>query len=190
MGEIINLIKTHETLVGACLGAFLAAVFGMLAQALMSKINDKNEATKIIELVKGEMYLNFQLAKQMAITKKLVYEFQTEYYDKFLDKIMIIKDNKIKNQILDIYTGLKLYNAGIGSEYKLIIEKIREANENGNWGLEIENEEELVKQIGIYQFKKDNDEIIEIELSNYQGKDKRGYYGIICSIDKLTDKLK
>jgi hypothetical protein len=188
MKQIIYFIQNNETLTGSIVGAFLAAAFGMITQVIVNKRSDKNEGIKIVELVKNEMYLNFQLAKQMAITKETVYEFQTEYYDKFLEKIMLIKDSKPKNEILVIYTSLKLYNAGISSKYALIINNIRELNEDEKWGLQIESEEELTREISIYQSKKSSGELIELELVNYQGKDKRGYYGIMCSIDKLYEK--
>ncbi|KXZ40440.1 hypothetical protein SAMN05661008_00004 [Alkalithermobacter thermoalcaliphilus JW-YL-7 = DSM 7308] len=100
------------------------------------------------------MDLNYQLAKQMAITKEGVYEFKTEYYDRFLDKIMLIDNEDIKNRILDIYIGLKLYNNGVNSQYDLIIKKIRELNNIAKWGLKIETEEELDIKISIYNEKK------------------------------------
>ena len=130
------------------------------------------------------------LFRSMAITKEPVYEFQSEYYDKFLDKIMLIKNSKIENKILDIYTGFKLYNVGINSKYALIMNDIRELNEDAKWGLKIESEEELTREISIYQSKKNSGELIELELANYQGKDKRGYYGIMCSVERLYEKLK
>lgn len=188
MTYILYLIQEHETLTGSIIGAFLAALFGILTQILLDKIRDKAEAKKIIKLVKNEMDLNYQLAKQMAITKEAVYEFQTDYYDRFLDKIMLIKDDEIKARILDIYTGLKLYNVGINSQYGLIIKRIRELNEVAKWGLKIETENELTREIDIYQTMKSKG-LIEAELANYKGWDKRGHYGIIRSVEKLSETL-
>lgn len=188
MTYILYLIQKYETLTGSIIGAFLAALFGILTQILRDKIRDKAEAKKIIKLVKNEMDLNYQLAKQMAITKEAVYEFQTDYYDRFLDKIMLIKDDEIKARILDVYTGLKLYNAGINSQYGLIIKRIRELNEVAKWGLKIETENELTREIDIYQTMKSKG-LIEAELANYKGRDKRGHYGIIRSVEKLSEIL-
>lgn len=189
LNKIPYFIKHHETLTGSIIGALLAGIFGILTQVYINERKDKIEAEKVIELVKNEMDLNYQLAKQMAITKEAVYEFQTDYYDKFLDKIMLIKNKDVKDRILDIYIGLKLYNAGINSKYVSIIDGIRELNEIANWKLEIETEEELIKMIDIYQSRKARGELIEAKLANYEGKDKRGYYGIICSIEKVAQKI-
>lgn len=189
MDKTLYFIKNYETLTGSIIGAFLAAIFGMLAQVWINKKKDKAEAKKVIELVKSEMDLNYQLAKQMAITKEAVYEFQTDYYDKFLDKIMLIKNKDVKDRILDVYIGLKLYNAGINSKYVLIIDRIRELNEIANWKLKIETEEELIRMIDVYQSRKARGEFIEAELANYEGKDKRGYYGIMCSIEKVAQRI-
>jgi|LFRM01.1.fsa_nt_gb hypothetical protein len=188
MTNILYLILKYETLTGSIIGAFVAAIFGILTQIFLDRSKDRTEAKKIVELVKNEMDLNYQLARQMAITKEAVYEFQTDYYDRFLDKIMLIKDDDLKTRILDIYTGLKLYNAGINCKYGLIIMGIRELNEAAKWGLEIETEDELAREISIYQSMKSKG-LIEAKLENYEGIDKRGYYGIICSILKLSDIL-
>ena len=124
MRTIISFIVKHETLMGSIIGAFLAAFFGIITQVWLDKKREKAEAKNITELVKYEMDLNYQLAKQMAITKEGVYEFKTDYYDRFLDKIMLINNDMIKSKILDIYIDLKLYNVGINSQYGLIIKKI------------------------------------------------------------------
>lgn len=183
------LIKNHQILAGSARDAFLATVFGMWAQERINKRKDETEAEKITELVKNEMDLNYQLAKQMAITKEAVYEFRTDYYDKFLDKIMLIKNKDVKERILDIYIGLKLYNVGINSGYALIIKGIKELNEIADWKLETEPEEELVRIIDIYESKKARGEIIVAGLANYEGKDKRGYYGIIRNLEKIYEKM-
>lgn len=187
--KIFKYIVKYESLLGAIVGAFLASLFGIITQMIVNKSEIQNERKKINSLVQNEMYLNYELAKNMAITKEAIYEFQTDYYDKFIDKIMLIRDEKIIDSILHIYTGLKLYNSGINSNYGLILQEIRELNINADWNLNICTQEELDYLISDYDMRKTNGEIYQVELSNYKDKSKRGYYGIICSIDKLINTL-
>lgn len=185
-----DLILKYQSFISTVIGAFLAAVFGFFTQKYLEWAKDINEANKVLLLVREEMQLNFKLAKSMAITKEGVYEFQLNCYEKFLDKILVIKDNDVRNLILDTYHKLKLYNSGINSNYVGIMDNIRVLNNKANWGLHLEDKNEIDKMTLIYHSEKTKGNIIEAALANYEGKERRGIYGIVCSLDRIEKAIR
>jgi C4-dicarboxylate transporter len=61
MRAITNFFINHETLTGSIVGALLAALFGIISQKYLDRKREKIETKKIIELVKYEMELNYQM---------------------------------------------------------------------------------------------------------------------------------
>lgn len=188
-GLIIKYQTIIGSVIGSIIGAFLAATFGIITQKYLDSRYNLKEEQKIIYLMKNEMLLNYELAKWMAITKNGVYNFHTDCYDKFLDKLMLVKDEDIRELTIDIYTELKLYNSGNNSSYVSIINKIIDLNNRANWGYKLKTMEEIDVLIFEYQKHKQKGEIVEAVLANYAGCDKRGAYGIICSLNKIEKAI-
>jgi hypothetical protein len=185
-----DLILNYQSIIGTVIGAFLAALFGYFTQKCLEWARNINEANKVLLLVKEEMQLNFELAKSMAITKEGVYEFQVNCYEKFLDKILLIKNEDVRCLILRTYHILKLYNSGINSNYVGIMDNIRALNDKANWGLHLEDKNEIDRMIFIYHSEKIKGNIIEAKLANYEGKERRGIYGIVCSLDRIEKAIR